>query len=97
MAATAHQTLWSAGGSLLGPNPGVVLRTENRAFADLVRRTQWWKRSQHVPGTGQLGDDCGRCQRMLVRYELPTRGAPDVRYECPACDRSSAGTRARRR
>lgn len=95
--AVVGDVVWSAGGSLLGPNPGVVLRTENRAFADLVRRTQRRKRSEAKPGTGQLGEDCGRCQRMLVRYELPSRGAPDVRHECPACDRSSAGVRTRRR
>lgn len=85
--------VWSGGASLLGPDPGIILRTESTAFADLVRRTQRRKRSARVPGTGQLGDDCGRCQRMLVRFELPRRGAPDVRYECPSCDRFPGRTR----
>jgi hypothetical protein len=79
--------VWSASGSLLSPRPGVVLRTENHEFADRLRRTQQRKRSSFIPGTGQLGEDCGRCQRMLIRYELSRTGAPDVRYECHACDR----------
>ncbi|MEU0559375.1 AAA domain-containing protein [Dactylosporangium sp. NPDC006015] len=95
--AVIGDVVWSAGGSLLGPDPGVVLRTQNRAFADLVRRTQRRKRSQTVPGTGQLGDDCGRCRRLLVRFELPSRGTTDMRYHCPACDRSPSSTRDKRR
>ncbi|MDG4829336.1 AAA domain-containing protein [Solwaraspora sp. WMMD1047] len=87
--AVVGDVVWSAGASLLGPDPGVVLRTESAPFADLVRRTQRRKRSAAVPGSGQLGDDCGRCQRMLVRFELLHRGSPDLRYECPSCDRST--------
>jgi AAA domain len=87
--AVLGDVVWSAGASLLSPDPGVVLRTESRAFADLVRRTQRRRRSERVPGTGQIGDVCGRCQRMLVRFELPRRGAPDLRYECPPCDRAA--------
>jgi hypothetical protein len=94
--AVVGDVVWSGAGCLLGPDPGVVLRTESKAFADLVRRTQRRKRSATMPGTGQLGDDCGRCQRMLVRYELPRRGAPDVRYECHSCDRMT-GSDGRRR
>ncbi|WP_189194171.1 DEAD/DEAH box helicase [Micromonospora fulviviridis] len=86
--AVVGDIVWSAGASLLGSDPGVVLRTESPGFADLVRRTQRRRRSAAVPGTGQLGDECGRCQRMLVRLELPRRGAPDVRYECLSCDGS---------
>ncbi|GIJ19808.1 DEAD/DEAH box helicase [Micromonospora lutea] len=93
--AVVGDVVWSAGSSLLGPDPGVVLRTESPGFADLVRRTQRRRRSAAVPGTGQLGDECGRCQRMLVRLELPRRGAPDVRYECMLCDRSPRRERRR--
>jgi hypothetical protein len=85
--AVLDDVVWSATGSLLGPHPGIVLRTESSAFADLVRRTQRRRRSDAVPGTGQYGDTCGRCQRMLVRFELSRRGASDLRYECPSCDR----------
>ncbi|MBB6474830.1 hypothetical protein BJ992_004261 [Sphaerisporangium rubeum] len=56
------------------------------AFADAVHRAQ--RRHMGVaPGTGQLGDDCGRCGRILVRCEVGPRGGVDLRYECAACDR----------
>lgn len=84
--AVVGDVVWSAGSSLLGPDPGIVLRTENRGFADLVRRTQRRRRSDLVPGSGQLGEDCGRCQRMLVRVESFRHGAADVRHVCLMCD-----------
>ncbi|MBE3011914.1 AAA family ATPase [Microbispora sp. NEAU-D428] len=97
--AVVGDIVWSASGSLLGPDPGVVLRTEHRAFADAVRRAQRRRPggAGSVPGSGQLGDDCGRCRRMLVRYEQDHRGRPDLRYECPHCDRLPQGGRRSRR
>ncbi|GAA3813252.1 hypothetical protein GCM10022226_37460 [Sphaerisporangium flaviroseum] len=86
--AVIGDVVWSSSTSLLGTDPGVVLRTEHRAFADAVRRAQR-RRSGIAPGSGQLGDDCGRCQRMLIRYEAGVRGQPDLRYECAACDREN--------
>ncbi|WTZ28352.1 DNA2/NAM7 family helicase [Microbispora sp. NBC_01389] len=94
--AVIGDVVWSAGESLLGPYPGVVLRTEHRAFADAVRRMQR-RRSGMAPGSGRLGDECGRCRRMLVRYEQTRTGQPDVRYECPACDRTILSSASRRR
>lgn len=79
-----------------GPGTGVVLRTEHHAFADAVRRMQR-RRSGSAPGSGRPGDDCGRCRRMLVRYEQGRAGQPDLRYECPACDRTAPGSNSRRR
>ncbi|WP_160330483.1 AAA domain-containing protein [Sphaerimonospora mesophila] len=96
--AVIGDVVWSSSESLLGPNPGVVLRTEHRAFADAVRRAQR-RRPGVAPGSGQLGDDCGRCQRMLIRYEQGRRGQPDLRYECAACDdalKGKTGKRSRR-
>ena len=80
--------VWSASESLLGPRPGTVLRTEHGELAAAVRRIQR-RRSDIVPGTGQLGQECGRCQRMLVRFETSLRGTPELRHECQACDRSA--------
>lgn len=94
--AVIGDVVWSAAGSLLGPSTGVVLRTEHHAFADAVRRMQR-RRSGSAPGSGRPGDDCGRCRRMLVRYEQGRAGQPDLRYECPACDRAMVGSDARRR
>ncbi|WP_157594080.1 hypothetical protein [Streptosporangium amethystogenes] len=86
--------VWSSTGSLLGTDPGVVLRTEHSAFADAVRRAQ--RRSPGAaPGSGQLGDDCGRCQRMLIRYEAGRRGQPDLKYECHTCDRLGKTTKGK--
>ncbi|GAA4912581.1 hypothetical protein GCM10023334_012110 [Nonomuraea thailandensis] len=77
--------VWSSSTSLLSSHPGVVLRTEHRAFADAARRAQRRRPSAGAPGSGQLGDDCGRCRRMLVRYEQDRRGRAGLRYECAAC------------
>ena len=88
--AVIGDVVWSAAESLCGPNPGLVLRTEHRAFADAVRRAQRRRPGTGpggAPGSGQRGDQCGRCQRMLIRYEWGRFGAPDLRYECAACDR----------
>ncbi|BBH71836.1 hypothetical protein ACTI_85210 [Actinoplanes sp. OR16] len=85
--AVIGDVVWSASRSLLDPNPGVVLRTVNKPFADLVNRTQRRKKSDAAPGTGQRGEDCGRCRRPLVRQEIPRRGIPMVVYECLSCDR----------
>ncbi|ETK36587.1 hypothetical protein [Microbispora sp. ATCC PTA-5024] len=94
--AVIGDVVWSAGKSLLGPGTGVVLRTEHHAFAEAVRRMQR-RRSGSAPGSGRPGDDCGRCRRMLVRYEQGRAGQPDLRYECPSCDRAMVGSNARRR
>ncbi|MFI7445805.1 DEAD/DEAH box helicase [Nonomuraea indica] len=77
--------IWSSSTSLLSSNPGVVLRTEHRAFAEAARRAQRRRPSAGAPGSGQLGDDCGRCRRMLIRFEQDRRGRPGLRYECAAC------------
>ncbi|MGN9810216.1 DEAD/DEAH box helicase [Micromonospora sp. BQ11] len=77
--------VWTSTGSLLGPDPGVVLRTRHTAFADAVRRAQR-RRPGIAPGSGQLGDDCGRCSRTLVRFEVGRRGLPTVGYGCMQCD-----------
>ncbi|MEU7890868.1 AAA domain-containing protein [Microbispora bryophytorum] len=84
--AVIGDVVWSSSASLLGPKPGVVLRTEDRAFADAVRRAQR-RRPGAAPGSGQPGDDCGRCRRTLIRYEHERWGQTDLRYECAACDR----------
>ncbi|WP_158273845.1 AAA domain-containing protein [Micromonospora sp. RP3T] len=84
--AVIDDVVWTATGSLLGPEPGVVLRTRNAAFADAVRRAQR-RRPDNAPGSGQLGDDCGRCSRALVRFEVGRRGLPTVGYGCYSCDR----------
>ncbi|GII60261.1 disulfide oxidoreductase [Sphaerisporangium krabiense] len=86
--AVIGDVVWSSSGTLLGGTPGVVFRTEHRVFADAVRRAQR-RRSGRIPGTGQLGDDCGRCQRMMVRTEAGRRGGTDLRYECAVCDHPS--------
>ncbi|GAA4560985.1 DEAD/DEAH box helicase [Planotetraspora kaengkrachanensis] len=86
--AVIDDVVWSSSASLLGPMPGVVLRTEDRVFADAVRRAQR-RRPGAAPGSGQAGDDCGRCQRTLIRYEDQRWGQPELRYECAACDRLS--------
>ena len=86
--AVIDDIVWSATGSLLGPEPGVVLRTRHAAFADAVRRAQR-RRSEAAPGSGQLGDDCGRCSRTLVRFEIGRRGLPSIGYGCFFCDRPS--------
>ena len=78
--------IWSSSASLLGTEPGLVLRTEHRAFADAARRAQRRCSGAGAPGSGQLGDDCGRCRRMLIRYERDRRGRADLRYECAACE-----------
>ncbi|MFI6265304.1 AAA domain-containing protein [Micromonospora sp. NPDC051006] len=83
--AVIDEVVWTSTGSLLGPDPGVVLRTEHPAFADAVRRAQR-RRPGIAPGSGQLGDDCGRCSRTLVRFEVGRRGLPTVGYGCPLCD-----------
>lgn len=62
-----------------------MLRTQHRAFAEAVRRAQRRRPGGGAPGSGQLGDDCGRCRRMLIRYEQGRRGGPDLRYECASC------------
>lgn len=88
--AVIGDVVWSAAGSLCGPDPGLVLRTEHRAFADAVRRAQRRRPGTGpggAPGSGQRGDRCGRCERMLIRYEQGRLGAPDLRYACAACDR----------
>ncbi|MEV7968897.1 AAA domain-containing protein [Sphaerisporangium sp. NPDC088356] len=92
--AVIGDVVWSSSAPLLGPAPGVVLRTEHRAFADAIRRAQR-RRPGVAPGSGQLGDDCGRCQRMLIRYETGRRGQPDLRYECHACDRLGRTTKGK--
>jgi hypothetical protein len=84
--AVIGDAVWSSSGSLLGPQPGVVLRTEDRSLADAVRRAQR-RRSGPAPGSGQLGDNCGRCMRMLIRYEIGPRGQHAISHECFACDR----------
>ncbi|MBM7084581.1 DEAD/DEAH box helicase [Micromonospora humidisoli] len=86
--AVIDDVVWTSTGSLLGPEPGVVLRTRHAAFADAVRRAQR-RRPGVAPGSGQLGDDCGRCARTLVRFEVGRRGLPTVGYRCPRCDSSS--------
>ncbi|RAO51529.1 Exodeoxyribonuclease V [Micromonospora saelicesensis] len=83
--AVIDDVVWTSTGSLLGPNPGVVLRTQHGAFADAVRRAQR-RRPGIAPGSGQLGDDCGRCFRTLARFEVGRRGLPTVGYGCPVCD-----------
>ncbi len=75
----------SSSASLLGKEPGLVLRTEHRAFAGAARRAQRRRPGAGAPGSGQLGDDCGRCRRMLIRYEQDRRGRTGLRYECAAC------------
>lgn len=89
--AVIGEVVWSASRSLLEPEPGVVLRTLNKPFADLVGRTQRRKTSDSAPGTGQRGEDCGRCRRPLVRQELPRRGVPMVVHECLSCDKLRRG------
>ncbi|MGN9768423.1 DEAD/DEAH box helicase [Micromonospora sp. SD12] len=91
--AVIDDVVWTSTGSLLGPDPGVVLRTRHAGFADAVRRAQR-RRPGIAPGSGQLGDDCGRCARMLVRFEVGRRGLPTVGYGCMHCD-SSSGRRSR--
>ncbi|MGS2617510.1 DEAD/DEAH box helicase [Micromonospora sp. LZ34] len=83
--AVIDDVVWTSTGSLLGPEPGVVLRTRHAAFADAVRRAQR-RRPGMAPGSGQLGDDCGRCSRTLVRFEVGRRGLPTVGYGCLHCD-----------
>ncbi|QGN48635.1 AAA family ATPase [Micromonospora sp. WMMC415] len=83
--AVIDDVVWTSTGSLLGPDPGVVLRTRHAAFADAVRRAQR-RRPGIAPGSGQLGDDCGRCSRTLVRFEVGRRGLPTVGYGCLHCD-----------
>ncbi|MEV4078776.1 DEAD/DEAH box helicase [Nonomuraea fuscirosea] len=83
--AVLGDVVWSASNSLLATAPGVVLRTEHRAFADAARRAQRRRQGAGAPGSRQLGDDCGRCRRMLVRYEQDPRGRTALRYECSAC------------
>lgn len=83
--AIVGDVVWSSSESLLGSNPGVVLRTEHRAFADAARRAQRRRPGAGAPGSGQFGDDCGRCRRMLIRYERDRRGRIGLRYECSAC------------
>lgn len=90
--AVIGSVVWSSSKSLLGPAPGVVLRTENGALADAIRRVQR-RRSDLAPGTGQLGQECGRCERMLIRYETSLPGGPAIRHECRHCDRFQAGRR----
>ncbi|MET9244945.1 AAA domain-containing protein [Nonomuraea sp. NPDC003709] len=77
--------VWSASNSLLAAAPGVVLRTEHRAFADAARRAQHRRPGAGAPSSGQHGHDCGRCGRMLIRYEQDRRGRTGLRYECSAC------------
>ncbi|WP_327025751.1 DEAD/DEAH box helicase [Micromonospora sp. NBC_01739] len=86
--AVIGDVVWTATGSLLGPDPGVVLRTRHPAFTDAVRRAQR-RRPGTAPGSGQLGDECGRCERTLVRFEVGRRGLPTVGYGCPTCDRGA--------
>ncbi|WP_203982379.1 AAA domain-containing protein [Sphaerisporangium rufum] len=93
--AVIGDAVWSASAALLGTAPGLVLRTEHAALAGAVRRAQR-RRPGGAPGTGQLGDDCGRCRRMLIRYEAGPRGGTDIRYACPACDRPPRATGGRR-
>ncbi|GAA4207280.1 hypothetical protein GCM10022252_70710 [Streptosporangium oxazolinicum] len=83
--AIVGDVVWSSSTSLLGMEPGLVLRTEHRAFADAARRAQRRRPGSGAPGSGQLGDDCGRCRRMLIRYEQDRRGRTGLRYECAAC------------
>ncbi|GGM27887.1 AAA domain-containing protein [Dactylosporangium sucinum] len=83
--AVVGDVVWSSTRSLLGPDPGVVLRTEHRAFADAVRRAQR-RRPGVAPGSGQTADDRGHCRRTLVRFELPRRGDPHITYACASCD-----------
>lgn len=88
--AVIGDVVWSASDSLCGPNPGVVLRTEHHGLADAVRRAARRRPRTgpgSAPGSGEPGDQCGRCQRMLVRYEHGRLGEPDLRYECASCDR----------
>ncbi|MFI7517480.1 hypothetical protein ACIBVK_28685 [Micromonospora echinofusca] len=93
--AVIDDVVWTSTGSLLGPDPGVVLRTRHAGFADAVRRAQR-RRPGIAPGSGQLGDDCGRCARMLVRFEVGRRGLPTVGYGCVHCDSSSRSGRGPR-
>ncbi|WP_434740275.1 DEAD/DEAH box helicase [Micromonospora sp. SH-82] len=86
--AVIDDVVWTSTRSLLGPDPGTVLRTRHAAFADAVRRAQR-RRPGIAPGSGQLGDDCGRCARTLVRFEVGRRGLPTVGYGCLHCDTSS--------
>ncbi|GAA3159968.1 hypothetical protein GCM10010466_58510 [Planomonospora alba] len=83
--AVLGDVVWSSSEPLLGTEPGVVLRTEYRAFADAARRAQRRRPGAGVPGSGQLGEDCGHCRRMLVRYEQDRRGRTDLRHECASC------------
>lgn len=93
--AVIGDVVWSSTKSLLSPSPGVVLRTESHALADAVRRTQR-RRSVTAPGSGQLGDDCGRCARPLVRFELSRRGLPMISYGCAVCDERTGQMRTGR-
>ncbi|WP_431975585.1 AAA domain-containing protein [Micromonospora haikouensis] len=90
--AVIDDVVWTSTGSLLGPDPGVVLRTRHASFADAVRRAQR-RRPGVAPGSGQLGDECGRCARTLARFEVGRRGLPTVGYGCPRCDSSSRSVR----
>lgn len=94
--AVIGDVVWSSTASLLGPDPGVVLRTEHAAFADAVRRAQR-RRSGVAPGSGQLGDECGRCRRTLVRFEVGRRGQPAMGYGCMSCDSSTEEPRRQQR
>ncbi|OKI61696.1 hypothetical protein A6A27_27890 [Micromonospora sp. CB01531] len=83
--AIIDDVVWTSTGCLLGPDPGVVLRTRHAAFADAVRRAQR-RRPGIAPGSGQLGDECGRCSRSLIRFEVGRRGLPTVGWGCLICD-----------
>ncbi|MFG3577825.1 DEAD/DEAH box helicase [Micromonospora chersina] len=87
--AVIDDVVWTSTGSLLGPDPGVVLRTPHAAFADAVRRAQR-RRPGAAPGSGQLGDECGRCSRSLIRFEVGRRGLPTVGWGCLLCDSSKS-------
>jgi hypothetical protein len=94
--AIVGNAVWSSAGPLLGTRPGIVLRTEHAELANALRRAQR-RRSGAAPGTGELGENCGRCQRMLIRFEVGLRGIPEVSHECLACDRSAIGRGGRQR
>lgn len=87
--AVIDDVVWTSTGSLLGPDPGVVLRTPHPAFADAVRRAQR-RRPGVAPGSRQLGDECGRCSRSLIRFEVGRRGLPTVGWGCLLCDSSKS-------
>lgn len=82
--AVIDDVVWTSTESLISPDPGVVLRTKHAGFADAVRRAQR-RRPGIAPGSGQLGADCGHCQRDLVRFEVSRRGLPTVGWGCMNC------------